>query len=313
LLQKRYDDWLAANPGSSEADRRERQRLMAIVIENMTASPETKRRIALPRWDWREDQIDVGPVYNQGLKCNTCWAFAAASAADTSLQKSDGESINPNLVGIDMDAGVLRFSQGGMFFTLGQPGPFAQDLLNCMPIEEEDICQSGWHGRAFDFMVFGRGIPMVFKDGFVDEDQTTGKRRKFRRIYSPGRKFVCSPNNGFRQALAWDYVTSPPDRQPTVAEMKEALIKHGPIVAPITFSDCMVKYRGGVFNENDTDKINHVVLLIGWDDAKQAWLVKNSWGESWGEKGFGWIKYGSSNIGVFAAWIDVEDRRWGLP
>jgi cathepsin L len=51
--------------------------------------------------------------------------------------------------------------------------------------------------------------------------------------------------------------------------------------------------------------INHVVLLIGWDDEKQAWLVKNSWGESWGEKGFAWIRYGSNNIGVFAAWIEA--------
>lgn len=51
-----------------------------------------------------------------------------------------------------------------------------------------------------------------------------------------------------------------------------------------------------------------MVLLIGWDDEKGAWLVKNSWGEEWGEKGFGWIKYGSNNIGVFAAWIDAEPK-----
>jgi cathepsin L len=51
--------------------------------------------------------------------------------------------------------------------------------------------------------------------------------------------------------------------------------------------------------------INHAVLLIGWDDEKQAWLIKNSWGEQWGEKGFAWIKYGSNNIGVFAAWVDT--------
>jgi cathepsin L len=51
--------------------------------------------------------------------------------------------------------------------------------------------------------------------------------------------------------------------------------------------------------------INHVVLLIGLDDAKQAWLIKNSWGEKWGEKGCAWIKYRSNNIGVFAAWIEA--------
>jgi cathepsin L len=45
------------------------------------------------------------------------------------------------------------------------------------------------------------------------------------------------------------------------------------------------------------------MVLIGWDDEKQAWLVKNSWGEEWGAKGFGWVAYGSNNIRQFAAWI----------
>ena len=67
----------------------------------------------------------------------------------------------------------------------------------------------------------------------------------------------------------------------------------------------MLAYKGGVFNEKTEGKVGHVVLLIGWDDDRQAWLVKNSWGEKWGEKGFGWIKYGSNNIGQFAAWIDA--------
>ena len=92
---------------------------------------------------------------------------------------------------------------------------------------------------------------------------------------------------------------------PTVAQLKKALIEHGPLVAPIIYDECLWRYRGGVFNEKNSGDVGHVVLLVGWDDAKGAWLVKNSWGEEWGEKGFGWIKYGSNNIGMFAAWIDA--------
>jgi hypothetical protein len=35
----------------------------------------------------------------------------------------------------------------------------------------------------------------------------------------------------------------------------------------------------------------HAMCLIGYDDGKQAFEVLNSWGEKWGDNGFGWIKY----------------------
>jgi cathepsin L len=48
--------------------------------------------------------------------------------------------------------------------------------------------------------------------------------------------------------------------------------------------------------------INHAVILCGWDDAKGAWLLKNSWGTGWGENGFMWIKYGCNKVGYGACY-----------
>jgi cathepsin L len=75
---------------------------------------------------------------------------------------------------------------------------------------------------------------------------------------------------------------------------------------PICFDDELVRHKRGVFDGKKMGMINHDLLLVGWDDKKEAWLVKNSWGEKWGEKGFAWIGYGSNNIGVFAAWIEAR-------
>lgn len=35
----------------------------------------------------------------------------------------------------------------------------------------------------------------------------------------------------------------------------------------------------------------HATVFIGWDDAKQAFLVKNSWGNMWGQHGNFWMPY----------------------
>ncbi len=36
----------------------------------------------------------------------------------------------------------------------------------------------------------------------------------------------------------------------------------------------------------------HAVLLVGWDDARQSFEVRNSWGSGWGDKGYCWMPYG---------------------
>ena len=35
----------------------------------------------------------------------------------------------------------------------------------------------------------------------------------------------------------------------------------------------------------------HAMLMVGYDDHRNAWLVRNSWGQGWGKRGYVWIDY----------------------
>jgi hypothetical protein len=61
-----------------------------------------------------------------------------------------------------------------------------------------------------------------------------------------------------------------------------------------------------VFNEGSEAKVNHGVTLVGWDDNKKAWRIRNSWGDGWGESGFMWIAYNCNKIGYGASWVQAE-------
>jgi len=83
-------------------------------------------------------------------------------------------------------------------------------------------------------------------------------------------------------------------------EMKIALTS-GPIVGTMEVHESFMHYVSGVYHSlGPQDHVvgGHCICIVGYDDAKGAWLVKNSWGTGWGERGYVWIKYGDSEIEV---------------
>ncbi|MEG3179400.1 C1 family peptidase [Sphingomonas sp. LT1P40] len=114
---------------------------------------------------------------------------------------------------------------------------------------------------------------------------------------------TCTPSpNGLYRASAWGYVGNG-SSVPSVAQLKAALAQYGPLAVAVRVTPAFQAYGGGVFNQTDNGPLNHGVTLIGWDDSKQAWLIRNSWGAVWGDGGNMWIRYGSNRIGYAASWV----------
>lgn len=89
----------------------------------------------------------------------------------------------------------------------------------------------------------------------------------------------------------------------SVADSKKWLDTVGPVVTWFEVYQDFFGHGSGVYRRStaptNTSVGGHFMLVIGYDDARSAWLVKNSWGTGWGESGFAWIGYGESGIETY--------------
>ena len=89
------------------------------------------------------------------------------------------------------------------------------------------------------------------------------------------------------------------------ADMKTWIDTNGPITA--CFS-CCADFDGACQNdsvyicsttpENLKTADGHCIVIVGYDDNKKAWLIRNSWGTGWGTNGYGWYGYGQGAYGL---------------
>lgn len=76
-----------------------------------------------------------------------------------------------------------------------------------------------------------------------------------------------------------------------VAQIKQALSAGNPVVfgTKIANSFKAVNSDAIVYNPGGWYIGGHAMVIVGWSDEKQAFEVRNSWGESWGVNGYCWM------------------------
>ncbi|XP_060807402.1 procathepsin L [Amyelois transitella] len=76
----------------------------------------------------------------------------------------------------------------------------------------------------------------------------------------------------------------------SVNALKYAVYTYGPVEVTIHASDVMILYSSGVFYDVSCEgqRLNHAVVVVGYGsrDGEPYWIVRNSWGETWGEDGY---------------------------
>ena len=209
------------------------------------------------RFDLR-DWNWVTPVRDQGRK-GACWTFGSSGAMESSILR---------FLGIEMDLSENNMEDLSLvYYKYGVKG-----------LTEGNVAES-----AANYALSWLG---VFSSDYDAYDQI-GK---------------ISPIFAVPDSIHFQDVVILPPRQNASDNnaLKEAILKYGALFVyyySLGSPDVEQYYDG-------PPQINHGVSLVGWDDNREiagapdkgAWIIKNSWGESAGEKGYMYISYYDTSL-----------------
>lgn len=77
-------------------------------------------------------------------------------------------------------------------------------------------------------------------------------------------------------------------------DIKGQLYMGNPVIFGMSVSDDFKKLKSDeIYNDLSTPdpEQGHAMVLVGYDDNRQAFKLMNSWGTNWGNNGFGWVSY----------------------
>lgn len=109
----------------------------------------------------------------------------------------------------------------------------------------------------------------------------------------------------------WGYVGNS-ESIPPLNAIKRAILDYGPVSVEVATDDAFASYSGGIFDDCSATGVNHLVVIVGWDDSQGTagvWFLRNSWGTGWGEDGYMRIEYGCNHVGHAANWVHYPTRQ----
>lgn len=203
------------------------------------------------------------PVY-----CGSCWAHGSTSALSDRWNIISGPSKLPQEL-LSVQA-VLSCGN---------------DKTGC------GTCNGGDDGPVYQWAK-EVGIPGESCSNYMAVDTTcmehmpvTDKNKPACYTCAPSGTPACKPIAKFKAMRVSEFGTCS-----GYDKMKAEIFARGPISCGIDATDKMEAYTGGIYSEPGARSIDHIISVVGWgidsSTKDEYWIVRNSWGNPWGEDGY---------------------------
>jgi len=247
-------------------------------------------------WDWRnvDGKSYTTHALNQHIPqyCGSCWAHGALSSL------ADRIKIARNATGDEINLSI-------------------QFILNCAT-RTAGSCHGGSHTGVFDFIRKHGFVPYdtcqpylacssESTEGFCPHVDTTCSAINTCKTCDTfgGMGGKCTEIDIMPNATVAEYGTYSFLRNPSgiIHQLQSEIYARGPVATGVN-AEPIVQYTGG--RVDDTKlwhmMINHIVSIVGWETDSETgdvyWIVRNSWGQYWGELGYFRILAGHNSLGI---------------
>jgi len=140
-----------------------------------------------------------------------------------------------------------------------------QQLVDCAKKEGNHGCEGGLMDYGFKYIIDNKGIDSEADYPYTAKDGTCKTAKAAKHV---------STIKGFHDVQA-----------ESASALKQALTQQPISVAIEADKSSFQHYKSGVFDDLLCGtKLDHGVLAVGYND--KAWIVKNSWGATWGDEGY---------------------------
>ncbi|MEE0914060.1 MAG: C1 family peptidase [Ruminococcus sp.] len=301
-----------------------------IESEKTTFNTPLLKSSALPSSYNLADEGYVSDIRNQN-PYGSCWSFAALASMESNLIKSENADKNIDLSekhlvyfnynGADSSSDKSLFAGKDTYSSLGY-SPF---LLGGNPLMASTTLMRRYGA------VDEEKVPYEFSNGTTVDASFKNESD----IYL--KDFYFLPETVEFEYDDYGQVTSQTlYDDSTVANaintIKEYMLEYGALASSFYASDAMSGYGTDeywnnskncyYFDASTSNQLpNHGITIVGWDDNYSknnfsitppkdgAWIIKNSWGDNWGNNGYFYLSYYDLSINMTSVFI-AEDAKY---